>query len=234
MYAPKFAPRGSEGVDLRRATFAFTAPFVLYLVVLALERLTGISPAVLHPIRLGLVTAAILVFSRPYLTSRPVVPIFSILLGIGVFVIWIGPDLLFHYRHSVIFENSLTGSAVSSIPAALRSDRIFLIVRTLSCSITVPILEELFWRGWLMRWMVDKNFIKVPLGWYVPSAFWTVAILFASEHGPYWEVGLAAGMLYNWWVIHTKNLTDCILAHAVTNACLSAYVLLTGLWSYWL
>ena len=54
-----------------------------------------------------------------------------------------------------------------------------------------------------------------------------VAALFASEHGSYWEVGLAAGILYNWWVVRTRNMADCILAHAVTNAILSAYVLLT-------
>ena len=74
----------------------------------------------------------------------------------------------------------------------------------------------------------------MPLGTYSASAFWIVAVLFASEHGPYWEVGLAAGILYNWWLIRTKNLADCILAHAVTNAILSAYVLLADQWQYWL
>ncbi len=79
----------------------------------------------------------------------------------------------------------------------------------------------------MMRWLIDKEFLKIPLGTYVPSAFWIVALLFASEHGPYWEVGLAAGVVYNWWIIRTKNLADCILAHAVTNAVRSIYVLFT-------
>ena len=100
--------------------------------------------------------------------------------------------------------------------------------------VTVPILEELFWRGWLLRWMIHQEFTKVQIGAYTASAFWTVALLFASEHGPYWEVGLAAGLIYNWWLIRTKNLADCIVAHAVTNGALSAYVLLTGNWQYWL
>ena len=65
----------------------------------------------------------------------------------------------------------------------------------------------------------------MPLGKYVPSAFWIVAVLFASEHGPYWEVGLAAGIIYNWWMVRTRNLADCILAHAVTNGLLAVYVL---------
>ena len=85
-----------------------------------------------------------------------------------------------------------------------------------------------------MRWIIDKDFTHVPLGTYTPMAFWAVAVLFASEHGPYWEVGLAAGVIYNWWMIRTRNLADCMLAHAVTNGLLSWYVLQTGQWQYWM
>jgi hypothetical protein len=85
-----------------------------------------------------------------------------------------------------------------------------------------------------MRWLIQKDFLSVPLGSYLPSAFWITAILFASEHGPYWDVGLAAGLLYNWWMVRTRSLADCILAHAVTNACLAAYVVCAGKWQYWL
>ena len=62
------------------------------------------------------------------------------------------------------------------------------------------------------------------MGTWSAQAFWIVALLFASEHGPYWDVGLAAGALYNWWMLRTRSLGDLIVAHAVTNACLSAYV----------
>ena len=47
-------------------------------------------------------------------------------------------------------------------------------------------------------------------------------------------MGLLAGIAYNGWMVRTRNLADCILAHAVTNACLAAYVLLAGAWDYWL
>jgi uncharacterized protein len=228
---------GAKGLGLddgRKATLGFTAPFAVFVAAMAVERVTGLPPAVEYPIRLGLVVAVILIFSRPYLDLRPSFPVRSILLGLGVFILWIAPDLLLGYRHFWLFENPLTGTATSSIPIALRSNVAFVAVRTISCVIAVPILEELFWRGWLLRWLVSKEFLKVPYGMYVPSAFWSVAILFATEHGPYWEVGLAAGIIYNWWVMRSGNLADCIIAHAVTNACLSAYVLYTGLWRYWL
>jgi CAAX prenyl protease-like protein len=86
----------------------------------------------------------------------------------------------------------------------------------------------------MMRWLINPEFLKVPLGKYAPAAFWLVAVLFASEHGAYWEVGLAAGIVYNWWIVRCRNLADCILAHAVTNALLAAYVLYAGQWQYWL
>ena len=84
-----------------------------------------------------------------------------------------------------------------------------------------------------MRWLISPDFTKVPLGAYSAGAFWMVAVLFASEHGSYWDVGLATGILYNWWMIRTRSLGDLILTHAVTNACLSLYVVAAGKWEYW-
>jgi len=96
----------------------------------------------------------------------------------------------------------------------------------------VPVIEELFWRAWLMRYLVSHDFERIPLGTYSAASFWICAVLFATEHGPYWDVGLAAGIVFNWWMIRTRNLGDCILAHAVTNACLGAYVVVFSKWQY--
>jgi CAAX prenyl protease-like protein len=85
-----------------------------------------------------------------------------------------------------------------------------------------------------MRYLINPDFQKVPLGSYSSIAFWATAVLFATEHGPYWEVGLAAGLIYNLWVIRTRNLMDCIVAHSVTNALLAVYVVGFGRWEYWL
>jgi len=60
-------------------------------------------------------------------------------------------------------------------------------------------------------------------------SFWVTAALFAAEHGPYWDVGLLAGILYNWWMVRTGRLADCIVAHAVTNGLLAARVLRSAL-----
>jgi hypothetical protein len=148
----------------------------------------------------------------------------------------VGPDVLWPaYRSHWLFTNSITGEARSTVTENLKSNLLFIVFRTVGCVLLVPVLEELFWRGWLTRWLIDsQDFRRVPLGAYTAMSFWLGSVLFASEHGSYWEVGLIAGIAYNWWMCRTKSLADCILAHAVTNGCLSAYVLRTGEWRYWL
>jgi len=100
--------------------------------------------------------------------------------------------------------------------------------------VVVPLAEEMFWRGWLMRWLIRHDFENVPLGSYKKQSFWLTAALFAAVHGPYWEVGFLTGAVYNGWMVRTRSLADLVLAHAVTNACLAAFVLLTNRWEYWL
>ena len=85
-----------------------------------------------------------------------------------------------------------------------------------------------------MRWLIKTDFQSIPLGTYAPFAFWMTAVLFGLEHGPFWEVGLAAGVIYNWWMLRTRSLAGCVLAHAVTNGALAAYVILASAWQYWL
>lgn len=186
-------------------------------------------------VRLIVLTAVLVFFARPALDLRVTSLFASIGIGIAVFAIWIAPDLLSPaYRHSWLFENAITGTARSSLSDASRTKVAVLVMRSLRAIAIVPIVEELFWRAWLMRWLIAPDFQKVPLGAYAAMSFWGVAVLFASEHGAYWDVGLAAGIVYNWWMLRTKSVGDLILAHAVTNGCLCAYVIATGKWEYWL
>jgi CAAX prenyl protease-like protein len=214
----------------------YIAPFVVFVAFLALERFVSAGVEALYPPRVIAVLAALIVFSRNVIDFRVKNAVGSTLLGFAIFVIWVGPDVLWpHYRDYWLFTNSITGSVSSSVPAAVRSSWSFIFFRSLGCIVLVPILEELFWRGWLSRWLIDgHDFRRVPLGAYSAASFWIGSVMFASEHGPFWDVGLVAGIAYNWWMCRQKNLADCILAHAVTNGCLSVYVLVTGQWQYWL
>jgi uncharacterized protein len=221
--------------DSHKAALAYVAPFIAFLALLGIEHAFDLPVAYAYPVRCGVSLALLVVFSRSVISLRPSAPLLSVVAGVAVFAIWIGPDLLFGpgYRHFWLFENLFTGKAATNIQPVLRHSMAFLAMRAAGSTLLVPFVEELFWRGWMMRWLINPDFRKVPLGQYAPLAFWLTAVLFASEHGVYWEVGLAAGIVYNWLVIRTKNLADCILAHAVTNGLLAAYVLLWGQWQYW-
>jgi CAAX prenyl protease-like protein len=209
----------------------YILPFATFIAFLAVGNLVVVPPAV----RFFAILAVLAIFSRGLLPVRPSRLVASALLGVVVFLVWIGPDVLIPgYRNSFLFSNSFVGHPQGSTMAADKVSLLFLIFRVLGSVITVPIIEELFWRGWMMRWIGHNHFINVPVGTYHPEAFWIVAVLFASEHGSYWDVGLATGIIYNWWAIRTKNLTDCVIAHAVTNACLAIYVIGWGQWQYWL
>jgi CAAX prenyl protease-like protein len=216
------------------ATLAYTAPFLTFVCLMAIERALHLPPQVAYPVGLFVSSLVIYFASRSLVSFRASRLLASVAIGAVVFLIWIGPDILFGYRHHWLFDNSINGAPVSSVPPALRRNALFVVLRFAGSTVVVPILEELFWRGWLMRWLVDKEFQTVALGTYSPAAFWIVAVLFASEHGPYWEVGLIAGIIYNWWMIRTRSLADCIVAHTVTNGLLSIYVLAADEWQYWL
>lgn len=218
----------------RRPEVPYVAPFVVFVLILAVQDhlgALGIWEAPLRFLVLGLVTAAL---ARRVLDPRLAHPAAAVLAGVVVFGIWIAPDLIWPgFRGHWLFQNPLLGPAGTGPDQALRASPLFLVFRSLRAAVIVPVVEELFWRGWLMRWLIRSDFESVPLGTYTPWSFWVSAVLFATEHGSFWDVGLAAGIVYNLWIVRTKRLGDCILAHAVTNASLSACVIWTGQWRYW-
>ena len=186
-------------------------------------------------LRVTVMTAVLWFIARPVIDLRVRHLISTLAIGILVFVVWVAPDLLIKgYRHFWLFDNAVVGKAATSLSTTAITSWPVLALRMIRAVIIVPIVEELFWRAWLMRWLIDNDFEKVPLGKYSAQAFWIVAVLFASEHGSYWDVGLAAGIIYNWWMVRTRSLGDLILAHAVTNGILGAYVIAFGKWEYWL
>lgn len=230
------SPQGpTDGSLLRHPALPYVAPFAVFLTFLAIGRFLPFRIEWNYGLRFGIVFALLITLSRGVIPRRVSNPLGSIVLGVVVFLIWVGPDILWPaYRQSWLFNNSLVGAPKGSLPQAVKGNVMFIVFRVLSSIVNVPVLEELFWRGWLMRWLISTDFRKVPLGAYSAQSFWLVALLFASEHGPYWDVGLIAGVLYNWWMFRTRSLSDCMIAHAVTNACLAWYVLARDQWQYWL
>jgi CAAX protease family protein len=213
----------------------YVLPFAVFIAFLALQKYVPLPPNIEFLARDLLLAGVLFGFSRHVLQLRAFHRLETVIIGVAVFLIWVGPDLLFPaYRQHWLFQNALLGQlSTASIPESTIKAPLVLWPRIVQAVVFVPILEELFWRAWLMRWLISPQFEKVALGAYQAGAFSITAVLFASEHGPYLDVGLVAGIAYNWWMVRTRSLGDCILAHAVTNACLCGYVVATRHWEYW-
>jgi CAAX prenyl protease-like protein len=219
---------------MRLRTLAWVGPFAVLILWLAIDKAIPIANPAKELLRDAVIAASIILCSRDVLPRRVQQWWPSVGIGLLVFLLWIAPDTLASgWRDHWLFQNAITGKLRLSIPAAELTP-LMLTLRTMRAALLVPIAEELFWRGWLPRWLQDTRFERIPLGQYTPLAFWATAVLFAMEHGPFWEVGLACGVIYNWWMRRTRSLGDLIVAHAVTNLALSLYVIVSGRWSFWM
>lgn len=215
-------------------TLAWVGPFVVFMVWLAVDKYLPIANPWKEILRDAALVAAIVGFSRHLLPRRAPHWLASVALGVAVFAMWVAPDLVVPaWRSHWIFQNNVVGKLKTSIPPGELTP-LMLVLRVIRASILVPVVEELFWRGWLPRWIQDTRFERIPLGTYTPLAFWATALLFAAEHGPFWDVGLLCGIIYNWWMKRTRSLGDLVLVHAATNFALSMFIIASQRWTFWM
>jgi exosortase E/protease (VPEID-CTERM system) len=110
---------------------------------------------------------------------------------------------------------------------------LWLIVRVLGSTVTVPIAEELAFRGFLSRRCIDEDVERVPVGTFTWLSFLASSLAFGLLHGGAWIAGTVAGMAFAVALYQRRRLADAIAAHATTNALLSGYVIATGSWTQW-
>jgi len=149
----------------------------------------------------------------------------SILAGLLIFVAWIHMDWSWGAQGKPPSLNPFT------LPGSLMPT-IFVAVRLFGAVILVPVIEELFWRSFLTRYLIRKEFAEVPIGSFTWPSFLFSTILFGLEHH-FIIAGIMAGAVFNLILYRTKSIAQCIIAHSVANLALSAYVLATGAWYFW-
>ncbi len=108
----------------------------------------------------------------------------------------------------------------------------FIAVRLLGIAAVVPVAEELFWRGFGLRWLIDPEWEKVPLGEFTMSSCAMVTLMFTLAH-PEWLAAAVYCLLLNGLLYWKKDLWLCVIAHSVSNLVLAGYVLATGEWWLW-
>jgi CAAX prenyl protease-like protein len=99
--------------------------------------------------------------------------------------------------------------------------------------ITVPIAEELVFRGFIPRRISSVDFHTLPLGVFTWSSFLISSALFGAFHGKLWIAGVIAGMSFAVALYRRGSLGDAVQAHATTNGLIALYAFTTGQWSVW-
>jgi uncharacterized protein len=109
----------------------------------------------------------------------------------------------------------------------------FLAIRFLGLAIVVPIIEEFFLRGFLMRLVITERWWEVPFGTLTPlSAVVGTAVPMLMHPGEL-LAALVWFSLVTWLMARTRNIWDCVAAHAVTNLLLGIYVVAQSQWQLW-
>jgi uncharacterized protein len=209
------------------------APFALFIAFLAFTPLLGqlFDPRWVVALRGVAVAAVLAIFWRSYTElaapGRAAVSdwALAVLLGVAVFALWITLD---------------SGWAVIGTPAAgfvpLRADGgldpALVALRLFGLVLVVPVMEELFWRSFVMRWIDRREFLSLDPARATPLAFALSSALFAVEHAQ-WLAGLLAGLAYGWLYMRSRNLWIPIVSHAITNALLGFWILASRDWTLW-
>jgi len=221
-----------------RRIFAYVAPFALFLLLTTFEtEVAGGYP--------WLYTGKIVFVTGLWWTLRGRYPRLSrkgtgsaISVGIAGCVLWIAvsgfnleeplrdmlPDWLFGGARAAFNPFEQIGS-----PAARWA---FLVMRMFGLAVVVPLVEEVFWRGFLIRYLVRDDFEQLPIGTFTLFSFVVVTILFATVH-PEFLAALLWGAAVNGLLYRTKNLWACVVAHMTTNLLLGIYIVVAGQWQLW-
>lgn len=183
-----------------------------------------------YPIRVILAGSALFIARSKYREihfrdlASPLKSAASIVVGVVVFVLWINMDWTLPSQATQEFN-----PAIIPDPAARN---LMIAFRLTGAAVVVPVMEELFWRSFLIRYIIDKEFESVPIGFFTWVSFLIATVLFGLEHN-FIIAGIMAGVAYNALLYYTKSIAHCILSHAITNFLLGIYVLQTGKWHFW-
>jgi CAAX prenyl protease-like protein len=219
---------------LSPAAWARILPFLVYLAFMLVVDLLGRLgvPAAqlrwLYAVKIGAVVATLAVCWRHYteLHSWRLAPIAAgaaLMVGVLVLVLWISLDAGWMLVGTPGGFDPRNGGQV---------DWLMVTVRIAGAALVVPVMEELFWRSFLLRWLDKPDFLSLDPAHVRLQSVAIAALLFGFEHHQ-WLAGIVAGLAYGALYMRHKSLWSPILAHAVTNGVLGVWIVHTSNWSYW-
>ncbi len=227
----EYGEKGRMRGILERPSIPYVLPFALFLLLTGPVRFWPALAPFFYMAKTAVVGALLWFWRKRYAADispglSPRDWAVAISCGLLVLVIWIVPDGYFPQ----IGQN--TGFNPFAFGWSKAATTGLIAVRLMGAVIVVPVMEELFWRSFLMRYLINPDFRSVPMGSFTGFSFFATAVLFGLEHHRVIE-GIIAGVLYNFLLTRQRKLKGAILAHAVTNLGLGIYVIVTGSWMFW-
>ncbi|MEP7071620.1 MAG: CAAX prenyl protease-related protein [Verrucomicrobiota bacterium] len=228
----------SQTAAQRRRLYAHILPMGVFIAFLAVNNvLTNSSRSFwlehatywIYPLQTLACGALLFAFRGSYSWHNPARILFTLAAALVVFFVWISPQQFFGVPARTDGFN----------PESIAGGRSWLFwgsigVRFLRLVVVVPILEEIFWRAFLLRYLIDENFERVSFGTFTWFSFIAVALAFCFSHqSADWPAALFTGVAYNLVAWRTRSLGSCILAHATTNLLLGLWIMKTGQWGFW-
>jgi CAAX prenyl protease-like protein len=223
---------------LRRSpTLVRVGPFVIFLLLTFLQGHLGVSGQFWIYLAKTVVGAWLIwLVWKDVAEMRWKFSVAAVVVGVGVFVMWVGLDELFRqlgFKAAPRF-NFAQGAAPWN-PLAQFGPGLawfFIVVRIVGSGFVVPPLEEVFFRSWFYRYLIKPNFQSVPVGKFLWLPFVVTSVVFGLEHQE-WLAGVLCGFAFQGLVCWKKRLGDAITAHTITNVLLGIWVVWKGAWQFW-
>ena len=108
----------------------------------------------------------------------------------------------------------------------------FIAVRLMGLALLVPVVEEIFWRGFLLRWVISPDWQEQEIGRFSLKSFLWITFLFTLAH-PEWLAAAVYCIILNLLLYWKKDLWNCIVAHGTSNLLLGVYVISSQTWELW-
>ncbi len=221
---PDVALEGAAAAGFDNPVAPYLMPLVLSLAVGMLAKALSAGFDLLYPATLVAAGIALWFYRRELqgLDWRCNWP--AIGMGTLVFLIWMLFDKMQNARHDM-------PDALARLPESARYA--WIVCRAVGAIVTVPIVEELAFRGYLLRVLSGRDFESVRFRDVRWPALAGSSILFGVTHGGMWLPGIIAGAAYGWLAIRRDRLGEAVAAHAMTNALLVIAVLVFNDWQLW-
>lgn len=216
---------------------AHVLPMGVFLAFLALTSMIKAPPGPwwratpefwIYPVQTIVCAVLLLAFRHRYNFGS--VRAIAVVVGVAAatFVLWIAPQQWLHFAPRL---DGFNPDRLAANPAVYWMTIAF---RFLRLVVVVPIVEEIFWRGFLLRYLIKEKFTDVPVGAFTWMSFTVVTVAFALSHAvPDWPAAVVTGALYNFVAYRSRSLTACILTHAITNLLLGLWIMTTKQWGFW-